>query len=152
MNSLLANSILDCKSLVGASDLPAKKLSYLQDLFLGKTGTFVSALVYLIRSVVCASPKKKMVGINASPVIALMKDAHSFWDWSVVHDPRDSMSRVRVVSPSVCDSSISKRRNGARPLPAVVGLVYFRPESFSERFWFRSFCHLSGLPLIRDLV
>lgn len=152
MNSLLANSILSRKSLVGASDLPTKKLSYLRNLVLGKVWAFVPTLTHLVSRIVGASPKEKVVRVNTSSVVALVKNAHALRNWSVVHNPRDSVGRFGIVSTSVCHSSVAKWRNRAGPLPTIISLIHFRPESFSERLGLRSFCHLSGLPLISGLV
>jgi hypothetical protein len=55
-----------------------------------RTGTPLHVSIAVI---VALGAQEKMIWTNASSVVALMENEHSFWDWSIVDLPRDTVSR-----------------------------------------------------------
>ena len=73
-----------------------------------------------------------MIRVYARRVIALMENAHFFGDFTVVYEPRKTMSTavfaINIKTP------ISLLMLRCCPIPAIACLIYLFPESFFYRF------------------
>lgn len=89
-----------------------------------------------IGDVVGIASKEQVSWVNAKPVVALMTDAHTSWDFAVANGPRVAMRGPVFLWPGRVKSTVSRDRNVPSPIPASVGsarLVDSRPESLVVR-------------------
>ena len=78
----------------------------------------VSAFLDHVSVVVFRRPKPQMIRVDAFSIIAMMKDAHSFWDWSVVSSPCDSVDVV--VFPEFSNHSVATTIQGSGPINTII--------------------------------
>ncbi len=83
-----------------------------------------------ITHIILMGPYEKMVWSYTRWVIALMTNKHSFWDWPIVHFPRNSMGRTDAISNLY--SSIPSSYFSSRPNPASRSFIDIFPKTNSN--------------------
>lgn len=91
-------------------------------------------LTALIALVIQMSAKEQVVGVNATPHIALMKDEYSCWHRSDKKAVRDSMSRAATIFfTSKGDLAIAPMIHMTGPDPATgVGFWHYTAHEFCQ--------------------
>lgn len=95
---------------------------------------FVSALCDHVVGVFFVGSKEKVVGVDASPIVAFVADAQPVGYRAVMNKPRKTMGRNKL---SECKQPIPSAVC-ADPVPAGVRFLNFRPKA-SNKFWFEIF-------------
>lgn len=119
------------------------KFSYLFNLFLGKFRAWMrdanalsSSFISILRVFFSCSKSKVTDVIYTLRIVAIMKDIHSFWNFSSVHNP----SVFAGMSTSSIDpkNSVSIAVNSSLPRPAIIFVFFFKifKESFVRVFDF----------------
>ena len=100
----------------------------------------VSPFLKHIGSVILSVAKKKVTRIAALFIIAVMKNPHSFWDWSSGNSPCQSMSKLRLWKTRTPISSIEA---GKLPFPTFIRFsdLYFLPKALFNQFWIAPSSH-----------
>jgi hypothetical protein len=80
-----------------------------------------SLLYITIQSVIGSRSNPKMVRSNAGRIIAFVKHAHSFWNWSIVKKPRCSMRFDSSSAFDICvKPSVTVGVQVSRPNPTTL--------------------------------
>lgn len=90
------------------------------NLILSKFDIYAGApsLLYHVLRVVLRCAKKKMIRVNATVIVALMKYPKAIWYWAVVHFPGKAMGKFRVSINTKLTIASSCRI--AKPQPALI--------------------------------
>lgn len=91
-----------------------------------------------IMEIICGCAEKKMIGIDAWRIIAVMTNEQTAWDFATMQLPGNAMdvrrhSRISATSASYSDNSITIRQFSAGPYPAILSLLYSFPKSIYQR-------------------
>lgn len=119
-----------------------KSFLNINNLFIGERGSsnilskssIGSSFTITINNIISVCPKKKMGGSYTWRIVALMKNVHPFWYFTIVNFPRYSMSRLYLIIKSylpIGASGIRFRFNSSYPNPAP----FCFSNSFPEKFW-----------------
>jgi hypothetical protein len=101
---------------------------------------YFSPLLDAVINVVLLRSKKKVCRIAARRIVAFVKNAHSFWDWSIGEFKRYAMnwthlSAAKFWGPLSSEYSIAERMICPTPLPAsFCGLCDVTPKVFFPFF------------------
>ena len=112
-------------------------------LALRRCGQYMAAfLAEHVMSIVLWRSEKKVVRVDASPVIAFVANEKSFWNWTSKKFPRNPMSLFVswVVSSFFvgCKLTVLSTSKSAVPVPAGLGFVDLLKEAFLDTFAFHS--------------
>jgi hypothetical protein len=91
--------------------------------------TFLFCHIY---GIVFLGAKKKVIRVYARWIIAMVKNAKTFWNWTTKYHPGCSM-RIRELSSSQHDVTITKPLVTANPDPAMRSLFYIFKEPVLKR-------------------
>lgn len=118
---------------------PAPQRSYFQNFLFGKNRSNVllaaravsivlTSLIYHVGEIILSSAEKKMIRAYAGRIVASVKDVQSFWDLSIVNEPRSAMGE-RPFTRFETKFSIPPVVYGRRPRPASFALCDFLEKS-----------------------
>lgn len=91
----------------------------------------VSILGSHVAIVVRDRTEKQVDGVHALWVIAMMADAHAFWNWAEVHFPRNSMGTKGFAFDGKL--AVPELFQAPNPIPAIFGLFDFGPKALFDR-------------------
>lgn len=103
-----------------------------------------SAFRFAVRAVVGRCSEKKMIGIDASPIIAAMTNQKAIRNGAAINDPGKSV-RAPYASGSSVQTTISALKDAALPFPTLIGR-FGRNATHERRFNLFS-DHMASLPL-----
>lgn len=89
-----------------------------------------SSFCHHVYAVISGCSKKQVSRVDTRSVVASMTDKHSIGDRAVSQLKCDSVSKRCAVFSS--DISISTRKQGSHPTPAITRCINFRPEPICE--------------------
>lgn len=97
------------------------------------------ALLNRVHLVLLGGSKPKMGRIDASSVVtsrAVVKDMESFWNGTVMHNPRGLVgaNRFSAFSAFAADETVPIGTGASRPQPAGISLLDFGPKSLWKVF------------------
>ena len=97
--------------------------------FLRNSKVISSLFFKHVVSIIFFSSKKKVFRINASSVIAFVKNPFSFWDRSVMNDPANSVCLDRLFCSEL---KMGARTPGTFPDPTSRSFVHMSEKSFGK--------------------
>lgn len=92
-----------------------------------------AAFLRHVYQILAGRSKEQVIGSHAGGIIATMADMLPLWNVSERHLIGQPM-RVHIDTLSDGEFAVSEGAPRSGPVPAIAGLVDFRPEAFSDRF------------------